>query len=164
MEERKSDVGLEEIIKGIELLKKIFLPVQEDWEIKGISGSEFSKGSWARCDIEILGENGFLNQRWNFLEKYFEFPKKSRKQSDICFPIALKIFEFQGKKNPKPICFSTLVEEFKGRFDKNKISIALDILSDFMFIKYYTGHLTDKIVSTGLIKFTAEIPENMKTI
>lgn len=152
----------EEIIDGINLLKKLFLPEHERYEAHGIDLSKISRGSWTKCDIRIEGENGWLKKRWGFLEKYHIFSEETKKQADVCFPLALKIFEFQGKKEPNPVDFSTLVEVFTGRFTKIEISIALDILLDFMFIKYYTGNLTEKIISTGLIKFTVEIPEDMK--
>lgn len=160
---KKVKVEKEEIKNGIELLKRIFFLTQEQWEAQGIDYSNVSKGSFARCDIATAGEKGWLKKRWGFLEKYDAFPEKVKKQADICFPLALKIFEFQAKKKPIPIDFSTLVKVFENRFTKIEISMALDILLDFMFIKYYTGKFTKKITSTGLIKFTAEIPEDMKT-
>lgn len=157
MRENKKNNQIEEqeIKNGIELLKKIFLPVQEEWETQGIDQSEFSRGSWAKYDIAIVGKIAWLGRRWEFLEKYNTFPKETREQTDVCFPVALKIFEFQAKK--KPINFSTLVKVFEDRFNKIEISKALDILLDFIFIKYYTGELSDGRSTNGLIKFTAEI-------
>lgn len=159
----RNGVSKEEIAKGIELLKKIFLPAQEAWESKGVDYGKISRGSFARCDIAVVGERAWLEKRWEFLEKYDTFPEEVREQADICFPLILKIFEFQSKKEPHPIDISTLFKVFEKRFTKIEIDIALDILLDFMFIRYYIGKLTEEITSTCLIKFTAEIPEDMKT-
>lgn len=164
MENKNNRVKKEEINKGIELLKKLFLPVQEEWETKGIDAYKFSRGSFARCDIAVAGEGYWLKKRWEFLEKYCTLPETFRERADICFPVALKIVEFQVKKEPVPIDLSTLAKIFENRFTKIEIDRALDILADLMFIKYEIGNLTKEIVTTGLIRLTAEIPEEMKTL
>ena len=152
----------EEAKKGVDLLKKIFLPQQEEWERNGIDAGRFSPGSFIRQDIEVVGETDWLKQRWEFLENYFRTPKSKRRVMDLAMVVAVKIFESQGKNVPEPVYYGKLKEHFKDRFDWKEISLALDFLVDGLFIKYYCGNIDTKRATNGLIKFMEEIPEEMR--